>query len=277
MCETAHKINAWRKNSTSQTKRVLRLTHSEICCCSSPLSDRHQCRGTISKGDLNISLGIGAVVVLRNAAARLFSPRSNSSVGAEKEISPQHPSHACSWPEPQLSEKMLMQALSVFSERRHALFKPASVWRRGGSSLPHHPFHCSHPYSSSGLSVCSSTQDWRLAWPMGGLLPSPRHFPTPWCRARKIEFSSSTPPLLTQHYKVWQPIHSLFLAESDKGEEARWAGFSCERGGKKSDLQRRLKRCRDSMSRWWRRWSDLRQRALRHPPSFYSFPPPPIP
>lgn len=53
-------------------KKSLRLTHSEICCFSSPLSDRHQCRGTISKGDLNISLGIGAMVVLRNAASRLF-------------------------------------------------------------------------------------------------------------------------------------------------------------------------------------------------------------
>lgn len=169
-------------------KKSLRLTHSEICCFSSPLSDRHQCRDTISKWDLNISLGIGAMVVLRNAASRPFSPRSNSSVGAEKEISPQHPSHACSWPEPQLSKKMLMQALGVFSERRHALFKPASVWR-GGSSLPHHPFHCSHPYSSSGLSVCSSTQDWRLAWPMGSLLPPARHIPTPWCRSQKIEFS----------------------------------------------------------------------------------------
>lgn len=169
-------------------KKSLRLTHSEICCFSSPLSDRHQCRGTISKGDLNISLGIGAMVVLRNAASRPFSPRSNSSVGAEKEISPQHPGHACSWPEPQLSEKMLMQALSVFSERRHALFKPASVWR-GGSSLPHHPFHCSHPYSSSGLSVCSNAQDWRLPHPMGAFLPPERHVPTPWCRSQKIEFS----------------------------------------------------------------------------------------
>lgn len=168
-------------------KKSLRLTHSEICCFSSPLSDRHQCRDTISKGDLNVSLGIGAMVVLRNAASRPFSPRSNSSVDTEKEISPQHLSHACSWPEPQLSEKMLMQALSVFSERRHALFKPASVWR-GGSSLPHHPFHCSHPYSSSGLSVCSSTQDWHLARPMGSLLSPARHIPTPWCRSQKIEF-----------------------------------------------------------------------------------------
>lgn len=112
-------------------KKSLTLTHFQICCFSSPLSDRHQCRDTISKGDL-ISLDIGTMVVLRNAASLPFSPRFNSSVGAEKEISPQHPSHACSWPEPQLSEKMLMQALSVFSERRHALFKPASVWRRGG-------------------------------------------------------------------------------------------------------------------------------------------------
>jgi len=170
-------------------KKSLRLTHSEICCCSIPLSDSPQCRGTISEGDLNVSLGIGAMVVLRNAASRLFfHRRSNSSVGAEKEISPQHPSHACSWPEPQLSEKMLMQALSVFSERRHALFKPASVWRGGGSSLPHHPFHCSHPYSSSGLSVCSSAQDWHRAWPMGGLLPPARHVPVPpppRCRSPK--------------------------------------------------------------------------------------------
>lgn len=210
-------------------KKSLRLTHSEICCFSSPLSDRHQCRGTISKGDLNISLGIGAMVVLRNAASRPFSPRSNSSVGAEKEISPQHPSHACSWPEPQLSEKMLMQALSVFSERRHALFKPALVWR-GGSSLPHHPFHCSHPYSSSSLSVCSSTQDWHLARPMGGLLPPARHVPHLPMPVPKNGIFSPTPPLLTQHYKVWQSIHSLFLVESDKGEVAEGAGFSDEWG-----------------------------------------------
>lgn len=52
-------------------KKSLRLTHSEICCCTSPLSERHQCRSTISKGDLNISLGIGATVVFRNAASRL--------------------------------------------------------------------------------------------------------------------------------------------------------------------------------------------------------------
>lgn len=169
-------------------KKSLKLTHSEIWCFSSPLSDRHQCRDTISKGDLNISLGIGAMVVLRNATSRPFSTRLNSSVDAEKEISPQHPSHACSWPEPQLSEKMLMQALSVFSERRHALFKPASVWR-GGSSLPHHPFHCSHPYSSSGLSVCSSSQDWHLDRPMGIFLPPVRHVPTSRCRSpKKLNF-----------------------------------------------------------------------------------------
>lgn len=54
-------------------KKSLRLTHSEICCFSSPLSDRHQCRGTISERDLNVSLGIGAMEVLRNAASRLFS------------------------------------------------------------------------------------------------------------------------------------------------------------------------------------------------------------
>lgn len=214
----------WWINSTSQTKRVLRLTHSEICWFSSPLSDRHQCRGTISKGYLNISLGIGAMVVLRNAASRPFSPRSNSSVGEEKEISPQHPSHACSWPEPQLSEKMLMQALSVFSERRHALFKPASVWR-GGSSLPHHPFHCSHPYSSSGLSVCSSTQDWHLTRPIGSLLPPVRHVPTLPMPVPKNWIFSPTPPLLTQHYKVWQSIYSLFLVESDKGEVAEGRGL----------------------------------------------------
>lgn len=60
--------------STSQAKRVLRLTHSEICCCTSPLSDRHQCRGTVSKGELNISVGIGATVVFRNAASRSQGP-----------------------------------------------------------------------------------------------------------------------------------------------------------------------------------------------------------
>lgn len=37
---------------------------------------------------------------------------------------------------------------------------------------------------------------------------------------KKIEFSPPTPPLLTQHYKVWQPVQSLFLVESDKGEVA---------------------------------------------------------
>lgn len=197
-------------NSTSQTKRVLRLTHSEICCFSSPLSDRHQCRGTISKGDLNISLGIGAMVVLRNAAGRPFSPRFNSSVGAEKEISPQHPSHACSWPEPQLSEKMLMQALSVFSERRHALFKPASVW--GGGVFP----------AASPFSLLSSIF---IEWPVrlqqhAGLTPhSANGKPPPSCTshphltttAPKNWIFSPTPPLLTQHYKVWQSIHSLFL------------------------------------------------------------------
>lgn len=52
-------------------KKSLKLTHSEICCCTSPLSDRHQCQGTISKRDLNISLGIGATVVFRNAASQL--------------------------------------------------------------------------------------------------------------------------------------------------------------------------------------------------------------
>lgn len=166
------------------------LTHSEICCFSSPLSDRHQCRGTISEVDLSVSRGIGATVVLRNAASRAFSLRSYSWVGAEKEVSAQHLSHACSWPLPQLSEKMLMQALSVFSERRHALFKPASVWG-GGSSLPHHPFHCSHPYSSSGLSVCSSGQDWRLARPIAGLLSAARHVTTPPMPVpKKLNFSS---------------------------------------------------------------------------------------
>lgn len=167
-------LGEWnRTNSTSQTKKKksLQLTHSEICCCTGPLSDRHQCWSTISKGELTISLGIGATVVFRNAASH--------SRGLPL-ISLQHPSHACSWPEPQLSEKMLMQAVSVFSERRHALFKPALVWRGGGSSLPHHPFHCSHPYSSSGLSVCSSTLDWHLTLPIGSRLSSVRHVPTSW-------------------------------------------------------------------------------------------------
>lgn len=175
-----------------------------------------------------------------------------------------------------------MRALSVFSERRHALFKPASVWRGGGSSLPHHPFHCSHPYSSSGLSVCSSAQDWHHAWPMAGLLPPARHVPTPprpRCRSPKNSIYSSTPPLLTQHYKVRQSIHSLFFVASDKGEVVGGASFSGERAGMWSDLQQWLKRCTASTSRWCRRWrrSDLRQRALRHPPFFPPFTPPPIP
>lgn len=199
------------------------LTHSEIFCFSSPPSDRHQCRGTISEVDDSASRGIGATVVLRNAASRAFSPRSHSWVGAEKEVSVQHLSHACSWPLPQLSEKMLMQALSVFSERRHALFKPASVWRGGGSSLPHHPFHCSHPYSSSGPSVCSSGQDWRLTRPIAGLLSMTRHVTTtPNAGPPKIEFFLTTPPLLTQHYKIWQSAQQLFLEKSNKGE-------ACER------------------------------------------------
>lgn len=111
------------KFNKSDKKKSFRLTHSEICCCTGPLSDRHQCWSTISKGELTISLGIGATVVFRNAASH--------SRGLPL-ISLQHPSHACCWPEPQLSEKMLMQAVSVFSERRHALFKPALVWRGGG-------------------------------------------------------------------------------------------------------------------------------------------------
>lgn len=150
-----------------------------------------------------------------------FFTRSNSSVGAEKEISPQHPSHACSWPEPQLSEKMLMQALSVFSERRHALFKPASVWRGGGSSLPHHPFHCSHPYSSSGLSVCSSAQDWHLARPMGSLLPPARHVPTPWCRSQKIEFSPLLRLFWRSTIKYGSPFTHFFQWKVTK---VKWLG-----------------------------------------------------
>lgn len=85
-----------------------------------------------------------------------------------------------------------------------------------------------------------------------------------------------TPPLLTQHYKVWQSIHSLFLVESDKGEVAGGAGLSGEWENIASDLQQWLKRSMDNISRWWRRWrrSDLRQRDLRHPPSFSPFPHP---
>lgn len=198
-------------------KKSLTLTHFQICCFSSPLSDRHQCRDTISKGDL-ISLDIGTMVVLRNAASRPFSPRFNSSVGAEKEISPQHPSHACSWPEPQLSEKMLMQALSVFSERRHALFKPASVWRRGG--LPCRPFHCSHPYSSSSLSVCSTTQDWHLTWPMGSFLPATRHVPTSRCRSQKIEFLSLLRLFWRSTIKYGSPFTHFF-----RRKWQRWRGW----------------------------------------------------
>lgn len=69
------KLHVWSSmmdKFNKSDKKSLRLTHSEICCFSSPLSDRHQCQGKISKGDLNISLGIGAMVVLRNAASRLF-------------------------------------------------------------------------------------------------------------------------------------------------------------------------------------------------------------
>lgn len=188
------------------------LTHSEICCFSSPLSDRHQCRGTISEVDLNVSRGIGANVVLRNAASRDFSLRSYSWVGAEKEVSAQHLSHACSWPQPQLSEKMLMQALSVFSERRHALFKPASVWRGGGGVFP-----AASPFSllssifiewpvrlqqRAGLTPCSANN-----WPPLHSTSCP-HPSTPV--PKKIEFFFTTPPLLTQHYKTWQSIQRLF-------------------------------------------------------------------
>lgn len=146
----------------------------------------------------------------------------------------------------------------------------------GGSSLPHHPFHCSHPYSSSGLSVCSSTLDWHLVRPIGSFLLPARHVPTPNAGPPKNWIFFPSPPLLTQHYKVWQSIHSLFSVESDKGEVAGGAGFSAEWGRMESDLQQWLKRCMDNISRWWRRWrrSDLRQRALRHPPSFPPFPHP---
>lgn len=202
--------------------------------------------------------------------------RSNSSVGAEKEISPQHPSHACSWPEPQLSEKMLMQALSVFSERRHALFKPASVWRGGGlpcritlfTALIHiHRVACP---SAAALWTDTSFGQWIASSLQHVMSPPPNAGPP------KNWIFSPTPPLLTQHYKVWQSIHSLFSVESDKGEVARGAGFSAEWGRMESDLQQRLKRYMDNISRWWRRCrrSDLRQRALRHPPSFPPFPHP---
>lgn len=55
---------------TRKNERVEELTHSEICGCTSPLSNRHQCRSAISKRDLDISLGIGATAVLRNAASQ---------------------------------------------------------------------------------------------------------------------------------------------------------------------------------------------------------------
>lgn len=139
----------------------------------------------------------------------------------------------------------------------------------GGSSLPHHPFHCSHPYSSSGLSVCSSTLDWRVDPPMGSLLPPPRHIPTSqYWSPQKIEFSPPVPPLLTQHYKVWRSVHSLLLVESDKGGVAGGTGSTGEWVGVTSDLRRQLKRCMENIRGCWRRWrrSDPRQRALRHPP-----------
>lgn len=47
---------------------------------------------------------------------------------------------------------------------------------------------------------------------------------------KKLNFLPPTPPLLTQHYKVWQSIHSLFLVESDKGEVAGRARFGGEWG-----------------------------------------------
>lgn len=169
----------------------LKLTHSEICCFSSPLSDCHQCQGAISKGAPDISLGIGATVVLRNAASRpFFSPRSYSSVGCRK-----RDFTAASEPCLQLARASIVwenanAGSECFQWKTARIVQACIGLKGGGSSLPHHPFHCSHPYSSSGLSVCSSTQDWQPAQPMAGLLSSGRHVPTPSdAGPQKIEFS----------------------------------------------------------------------------------------
>lgn len=115
--------------------------------------------------------------------------------------------------------------------------------------------------------------------PLTPVAPSPHH------KKKKIEFSSlPTPPLLTQHYKVWQSIHSLtltfyifFPAESDKGKVAvakgggRWVGglrVRRRRGGtSRVTFKLWLKRSMDNISR--RRRSDLRRRDLRQSPSLH--------
>lgn len=215
----------------------LKLTHSEICCLSSPLSDRHQCRGTISKGAPNISLGIGATVVLRNAASRPFFTEVLFISGCRK-----RDFTAASEPCLQLARASIVwenanAGSECFQWKTARIVQACIGLKGGGSSLPHHPFHCSHPYSSSGLSVCSSTQDWQLTQPIAGLLSSGRHVPTPPSPVPKNWIFSSTPPLLTQHYKVRQSIHSLFLEKSDKGEVAEGADGNAEWGGSHNDLQ----------------------------------------
>lgn len=159
-------------------KKSLKLTHSEICCCTSPLSDRHQCQGTISKRDLNISLGIGATVVFRNAASQLVDEVLFISGCRKRDFT------AASEPWLQLARASIVwenanAGSQCFQWKTARIVQACIGLKGGGSSLPHHPFHCSHPYSSSGLSVCSRTLDWHLAWPIGRVLLPARHVPTP--------------------------------------------------------------------------------------------------
>lgn len=204
--------------------------------------------------------------------------RSNSSAG-EKEISSQHPSHPCSWPEPQLSEKMLMQALSVFSERRHALFKPASVWR--GGVFP----------AASPFSLLSSIF---IEWPVrlqqharltprsaNGQLPfsstSRPHPPIPV--PPKNEFSSLLRLFWRSSIKYGSPFTHFFKWKVTKvkwqgeldsvvNEEALWVTFNSGRRGVGRKHKQMMKEVEEE-------WSET---AWLTPPTLLSsFPPPPIP